>query len=464
MNCPGTIPDHSVELAGDSAKNGKFTVGTLTYSRAGLISLFGWLLWGDFIFTLMESVMPALLPILLKEHGASNREIAVIASTLFLVMNSVLNPVISYQSDRFRSRWGRRRPFIFLTTPFVVLFLIAVPFAPEILSAIQQVRFIEHLLLGSSISPIILVFGFLVAGFQVFNMFISSVYYYLIPDVVPLEFIGRFYGLFRVFGALAAIIFNYFLLGLAEAHMREIFVLTAVVYGVFIMLMCWRVKEGQYPPPATEPQDHWWRGIQNYLKECYGHSYYWWVFLAYSALGWGAVSNVFNVFFFCDELGFSLELFGQANAWTGFILMILAYPFGMLMDRWGCHKTLIVSLAGVLVSSLLMYFFTVGKISGLIWYLLRSVPLALSGLAMAKWTIEVYPRERYGQFGSAGALFASVGGIVAALVYSWLLDWTKAYRCFLLWNSAFTIVALIAVIAVYRRWRKLGGPDHYSAP
>ncbi len=56
--------------------------------------------------------MPALLPILLKEHGATNKEIVIIVSTIFMVMNAALNPVISYQSDRFRSRWGRRRPFI----------------------------------------------------------------------------------------------------------------------------------------------------------------------------------------------------------------------------------------------------------------------------------------------------------------------------------------------------------------
>ncbi len=30
----------------------RFRVGTLVYSRAGLITLFAWLLWGDFVYTL----------------------------------------------------------------------------------------------------------------------------------------------------------------------------------------------------------------------------------------------------------------------------------------------------------------------------------------------------------------------------------------------------------------------------
>ena len=254
-----------------SAVQGRvFTVGTLAYTRGGLVALFGWLLWGDFIFTLMENVMPSLLPLILKDHGASNQAIAIIVGTIYMVANAVLNPIISYRSDRFRGRWGRRRPFIAVTTPFVVLFLAAIPFGTEILRMMGEVSWVAKLLATSPVAPILLVFGFLVAGFQMFNMFISSVYYYLIPDVVPEEFLGRFYGLFRVFGTAAGAVFNYFIFGRAETWMREIFVGVALIYGVCILLMCWRVKEGEYPPPIAEAHGHWWCGIQNYCRECFG--------------------------------------------------------------------------------------------------------------------------------------------------------------------------------------------------
>ena len=55
----------------------------------------------------------------------------------------------------------------------------------------------------------ILIFGLLAVGFQFFDHFVSSVYYYLIPDVVPTQFIGRFIGLFRIVGAGAGIVFHY---------------------------------------------------------------------------------------------------------------------------------------------------------------------------------------------------------------------------------------------------------------
>ncbi|CAN5492454.1 hypothetical protein BH09VER1_BH09VER1_51940 [soil metagenome] len=442
----------------------RYSIGTLVYSRAGLLSLFGWLLWGDFIFNLMEQVMPTLLPLTLKDHGASNQEILFIVSTLFMVMNSALNPVISYKSDRFRSRWGRRRPFIVVTTPFVVLFLAAIPFAPEILTWLQSIGSINHLFSLSPVAPLFLIFGLLVAGFQVFNMFISSVYYYLIPDVVPSQFIGQFYGLFRVFGALAGMAYNYLIFGLAEHYMSLIFVTTALIYGGFILLMCWRVREGEYPPPASEPHEHWWNGIQNYLRECFGHSYYWWVFLAYSALGWGNAGNTFIVFFYRDDLGFSLDLIGKMNTWSSFFYLILAYPFGLLIDRWDSHRALILGTALTIVFSILMYFFAVDRTSAIIWTLLRNIPLALAGMALLKWTIEVYPKARYGQFGSAGALFSSLGGIAASFCYPYWMNLAKGYNSFLLWNALFAGLGLAATLVVYRRWKALGAPAQYCPP
>lgn len=40
----------------------RFSVGTLVYSKAGLAALFMWLLWGDFCFTMIETVMPSIVP------------------------------------------------------------------------------------------------------------------------------------------------------------------------------------------------------------------------------------------------------------------------------------------------------------------------------------------------------------------------------------------------------------------
>lgn len=109
-----------------------FRCGTLVYTRAGLFLLFTWLLWGDFCFSLMENIWPNLLPLMLKSQGASNAILALVITTIPSAMNFVLNPIISTASDRFRSRWGRRIPFLLFATPFVVGFLVLLGFAPDL--------------------------------------------------------------------------------------------------------------------------------------------------------------------------------------------------------------------------------------------------------------------------------------------------------------------------------------------
>ncbi len=426
-----------------------FLVGTLSYNRAGLAVLFGWLLWGDFIFSFMEGVMPALLPILLKEHGATNKEIVIIVSTIFMVMNAALNPVISYQSDRFRSRWGRRRPFIFVTAPFVAFFLVLIPFGPDIAQKLATSEVIAEWFSWSGVSPVILVCGGLVVGFQAFNMFIASVYYYLIPDVVPKDHLGRFYGLFRICGALAGVFFNYFVFGLAETHFKEIFGITAIAYVTVISLMCWRVKEGEYPPPIDERSGRWWDGIYNYAKQCFGRPINWLIFLAYSSLTWAWASRIFAVFFYREELGFSLDLIGKAEALGGVLFALFAYPFGVVLDRCNAHKVFISCLAVEAGLSLLAFWFAVDQTSGVVFAVLRGCCFWLCGLATLKWLVEVYPSERYGQFASAGALFSSVGGIFLGPLCGWLMDWAKLYRYFLLWDVLFSVIGLAAAGAVY---------------
>ena len=96
--------------------------------------------------------------------------------------------------------------------------------------------------------------------------------------------------------------------------------------------------------------------------------------------------------------------------------------------------------------------------------MIRTIPLALAGLALMKWTVEVYPRDRYGQFGSAGALFSSIGGMVLGPLAGWFIDWVKIYRYLLIWQSAFSILGVVSALVVYRRWKTLGGPAHYQAP
>jgi predicted MFS family arabinose efflux permease len=238
---------------------------------------------------------------------------------------------------------------------------------------------------------------------------------------------------------------------MADRHMQVIFVGIAVFYGIMITLMCWRVKEGEYPPPEQEDHSHWWSGVKNYARECFGCGYFWWVFLAYSCVVWSNLSNAFMVFFFRDEIGFSLDAFGKLMAMGLGIAAIVAYPAGILVDRWGSHKTLIASQMAIAVVCVLAFLTIHDKWSAGIWLIALFLCNSLPQLAVMKWTVDVYPRERYGQFGSAGAMFSSLGAVLLSLLCGGIMDWFKIYRFFWLWIAAFTLLGAAMAMIVYRK-------------
>ena len=110
----------------------RMRVGTLQYTKAGLATVFFWLLWGDFVFQMMEYVAPAIVPLRLKDLYISDRLLPIIVGTIPQIINTALNPIISSASDRYRSRLGRRIPFMLFGIPFVCAALVAMAYSTEI--------------------------------------------------------------------------------------------------------------------------------------------------------------------------------------------------------------------------------------------------------------------------------------------------------------------------------------------
>ena len=105
----------------------KYTVNGLTYTKMGLIALFGWLLWGDFCFSMMEILKPKLLPLLLQKESfglnASSTAFMIMFGTIPGITGILIGPAVSFKSDRYRGRRGRRIPFITWTMVPLVLAL-----------------------------------------------------------------------------------------------------------------------------------------------------------------------------------------------------------------------------------------------------------------------------------------------------------------------------------------------------
>ena len=219
--------------------------GTLTYTKAGLLAIFAWLLWGDFCYTIMESVVPTVVPINLKGLACPNWLMGLIMTTVPGILNMTVCPAVSFKSDRYRSKWGRRIPFIIWTMPFLCASLALMGMGGDLCGLLQRnSEFLRHF--TPATITVILISVFLIM-FQFFNMFVGSVFFYLFNDVVPAQFLSRFMGVFGIVGTGAGALYNYFIFQYAQSHMREIFIGAAVLYLVGFGMACLMIKEGEYP-------------------------------------------------------------------------------------------------------------------------------------------------------------------------------------------------------------------------
>lgn len=462
----------------DSEKGKTYRCGTLTYTKAGVIAIFAWLLWGDFCFTLMEVVVPNVLPLKLYALGAPNWVMAVILSTIPSILNMTICPYVSFKSDRFRSKWGRRLPFITLTMPFLCISLALIGWSDTIAVFLKT-----HLVSLSAVAPatvaIALIAIFMVM-FQFFNMFVASVFWYLFNDVVPAQFLARFVSSFRIIGSLAAATFNWFIFQYAESHMKEIMIGAALVYLAGFGLMCLFVREGEYPPVEAEDINES-RGlgiIKVFFKECFVDKLYWFFFLHTSFGTVITVILVFNVFFY-REMNLDLEKIGKFTAIVGIASMPALYFAAIFIDRWHplrVNVQLRVFAVVTYVTSAVWIFVTLpGEI---FFYLYMATSMlavfqnAMLGVCDFPMYMRLLPKSRFGQFCSAQALLRSFCVMIGGILAGGFIDLMKyfhngsnfAYRYISVWCGFFSIITAILGIYLYMHWQRLGGDEKYQPP
>ena len=456
-----------------------FHCGTLTYTRAGIAGLFAWLLWGDFCFIIMQSVVPSILPLKLKDLGATNIVMGIILTALPSMLNMTVCPYVSFKSDRYRSKWGRRIPFILWTLPFLCLSLVCLGCSEDIAKLLQT-----YFSSMKGISPAVLaiaVIGIFMVSFQFFDMFVSSVFWYLFNDVVPPNLIGRFVGTFRIVGTLAGAIYNYFIFKYAETNVREIFIGASILYFIGIGMMCLLVKEGEYPPvdDTIQKSSRGFSGLKTFFKESFSHKLYWTKFIYTGSCAVCGASGVFQIFFYKD-MGLTVDDIGKATGIMGIVGMSAMYFAAIFVDRW--HPLRIITYSSIFAVAATAtgwvwlfvtlppeYFFWLHVMGAGLICIFHNVLLGAASLPM---DMRLSPKSRFGQFCSAQALLRSFCTMFAGFAIGVFFDMIRrysggtdyAYRYIFVWTTLFSVVSAALSLWLYVQWHRLGGDKDFHPP
>ncbi|MGE4564776.1 MAG: MFS transporter [Victivallaceae bacterium] len=433
-------------------------VGTLTYSFGGLAFIFTILLIGDMIWAFRERSVSTVARLVFQKHGASDFVNGILIASIPSAIGLGLVPIISFHSDRFRSRFGRRIPYLFVTTPIVVAGMVGMAYSEKVGHWLQ----LETLGIPNSTLMLLGVFWTL---FEFGVIAANAVFTALINDVVPREVMGRFYGLFRMVSLAVGIVFNWWLLEPSRNHYTLLFVGIGLLYGIGFAVLCFLVKEGDYPAPPAGERKGFFANFKTYFVECYSKPYYLLVFFFFMMAGKVFVPIGTYSVLYAKTFTNDLTAYGRCVAISFGISFVLSFFLGMLADKYHPLRCAIVTMGvyGVttLVSGYLIkdqFTFLVAEIifcvmSGTYFTLTMSLPMRL------------YPRGRFAQFASAGGLIGGITQIVTVPIVGKILDLTGSnYKLIFYMSGGLAFLAMLAGVWLYREFDRRGGVKSYVAP
>ncbi|AHF91332.1 MFS transporter [Opitutaceae bacterium TAV5] len=464
-------PSSPVALPEAAKPAGKtWQAGTLTYTSAGVVVLFCWLLFGDFSWAMRDRSVFPMAKWYLKSLEVPNVLFGLLVTSFPALIGLFLGPVISMKSDRHRGRWGRRIPFLLVTTPLAAFGMVGLGVTPFIAKWVHG-----HFPEQSEMVVSVLCFGVFWAAFEFATIAGQVVFTGLINDVVPRPLLGRFFGLFRAVSLIDGVIFNYWIMGKVPDHFTLILVIVGVFYGASFMVVCLKVREGNYPPPPPVPVDERGRpvgagtriagGMKTYARECFGSRYYLSVFVMLTFAGMAFLPvNTFSVPY-AESLGMSMDFYGKCLAVTYAISFTLAYGIGWLVDRFHPLRVSMAAMAGYMLVALAGTLVATTPERFAVIYVLHGV---LSGAYMtsaASLGLRLFPQSKFAQFASAAGVVYSLFMMTLGPAVGAVIDWTgNVYRHTFTVGCAVALVTLTAQVLVHRQFMRFGGPKGYAAP
>jgi len=299
--------------------------------------------------------------------------------------------------------------------------------------------------------------------FELGSIISHAIFGALLNDVVPRELLGRFFGLFRIVGLVDGIIFNFWILGYIPAHFTLIVASIGIFYGITFMWMSLKIKEGDYPPVATEAGDgdqkgvfaRRWDGIKLYFRECYANPFYISVFLmlTLSRLAFLPV-NTFAIPY-ARSLEVSMGTYGNYAAWMLCVSLVLAYPIGWLADLFHPIRLAMGALVAHIVICIWATFYATSADGFLLAFLLHGVAAGTYGTSAASLHQRLYPRLKFAQFASAGGILGSICTMTLTPLVGMLIDYSgNNYRHTFIIGGFLALSGLGFGLIVYSKLRK----------
>jgi Na+/melibiose symporter-like transporter len=390
-------------MDGDAAKR---EFRPLDYAKVTIFGLAMTALW--------SSLHSIILPLRIADFVPVGRQATYLGllTVTGLILAIVTQPVAGALSDRSSSRWGRRRPFIFIGAIATLAFLPGISLVGS-LAALFAIYYLLQVSANSALGPYLAFF----------------------PDLVPEDRRGLasgVKGMVEIAGAGIAI----WLIGQLMANYspseggRWLWLSLGILGAVFLGTMLATVFLVKESPGSGGPKT----SLASILRKTFridaraNPDFIRFVLCRLFFIIPLTAFQAFGLYFFRDYLGVAnpSAIMGNFTLLSSLCMLGMVYPAGRLSDRFGRRSIGLVSgLIGALGIGLLFFFRSYQ-------FILTSAVLmgiGFGGLMSTNWAlaVDLIPREEAGRYIGLTNL-ASAGGSALARLTGPLIDFFNARR------------------------------------
>jgi len=335
-----------------------------------------------------------------------------------------LTPLIGFLSDRTRTRFGRRIPYLLVGAPLAAIFLALIPVGWETsLILLVGAAVLMNIAMASWRSPIVA----------------------LMPDVTPPELRSKANGIINFMGGLAYIIATGGGAILYKLYPGlPFFGAALILLGVALAFYLW-IRE---PEGSTEKAERFQIGaIRDFSAIMMLLAIFCW-FVAYNSLEtWVSTYGK-------EHLGMHEADVGGLLMFTGAAFLLFAIPSGFLADGFGRFRGLgrkRTIIGGLLIMIASFVLLSVQPTFKGMWHL-----FALAGFGWSWININSYPMiSQMAPEGQIGAytgmyyLFSSLANIAGPPLYGWVFD-NFGYEYFFPLSMLFMALAMGCMLMVQK--------------
>ena len=380
-----------------------------------------------FGFMAISAVWPlydAYMPDYLSKYIASSAIIGLIMG-LDNFLGLTLQPWIGSVSDRTRTRWGRRRPFLLIGMPIAALALITIPWTLQL-----------------GLVALLLTTGVLNLSMSLFR----SPTVALMPDLTPPAARSLANGVINFMGGVGAVIVILIGAKLYDRNEGFPFLAAAAVMVIVFFLFLFLIREPDQPA-EQETNDEAPQQLLAALKHVVTSPDRTTLVLFLAIMSWFIAYQSVNTWFTkysVENLDVSIDVAAARLAAYALSFVVFAIPAGYIGTKLGRTRTIQIGLIGMGICFVAMNFIT--NINEM------TIALVVAGLFWSLVNINSYPMvvdmchpSQTGTYTGLYYIFSGVAGVAGPFLAGSLFDTVGTKKPLFILAAGFMVIATLLI-------------------